>query len=109
MRKLGMNRLNDIELMTLTEFHYKRYAQEYKEIDEEYQMHKTAFLIRNASATKNTGSDKKPKEEFVFKQFEDFFDYEKLLKSIDGVEPKKEPPNKLSPAQIALNHNNRKR
>ncbi len=105
-----MERLKDVEDMTLTEFHYKRYAQEYKEIDEEYRMHKTAFLIRNAAATKNVGTEKKPKEEYVFKQFDDFFDYEKLLKQVDQgfTEPKKESPNKLSPAQIALQHNSRK-
>ncbi|MDL4842839.1 hypothetical protein [Aquibacillus rhizosphaerae] len=107
-----MNRLADVEQMTLTEFHYKRYAREYKEIDEEYRMHKLAFLTRNASVTENTGTDKKPKEEYVFKNFKDFFDYEKALESVDQEikeEKKKESPNKkLSPAQLALRHNSRK-
>ncbi|WP_232305972.1 hypothetical protein [Pontibacillus litoralis] len=107
-----MERLRDVELMTLSEFHYKRYAQEYKEIDEEYKMHKIAFLTRNASATKNTGTEKKPKEEYVFKSFKDFFDYEKILKEVDdelvGAEKEDFPINHLSPAQIALQHNSRK-
>ncbi|WP_051744097.1 hypothetical protein [Halobacillus karajensis] len=97
--------------MTLSEFHYKYYAQEYKEIDNEYELHKMAFLIRNAKATKNVGTEKSPKEEFVFKDFKDFFNYEKALKLIDEpIEEKKEEvaKEKLSPAQIAAKHNSRK-
>jgi hypothetical protein len=107
-----MKRLIDVEEMTLTEFHYKRYAQEYKEIDEEYRLHKLAFLIRNAEAKINKGTEKKPKEEFAFKEFKDFFDYESALKFVDedfitrkAIE---KPTNKLSPAQIALQRNSRK-
>ncbi|MEC3884580.1 hypothetical protein VKA52_12675 [Halobacillus sp. HZG1] len=106
-----MERLRDVEQMTLSEFHYKYYAQEYKEIDNEYELHKMAFLIRNAKATKNVGTDKNPKEEYVFKEFEDFFDYEKALKLIDEpFEEKKEDvaTAKLSPAQLAAQHNSRK-
>ncbi|WP_181350480.1 hypothetical protein [Thalassobacillus sp. CUG 92003] len=105
-----MERLLDVEMMTLTEFHYKRYAQAYKEIDEEYRIHKNAFLIRNAKATKNTGTDKNPKEEFVFKEFKDFFNYEEALESIDQdfTEKKEEvAASKLSPAELALRHNRR--
>ncbi|WP_079480565.1 hypothetical protein [Halobacillus salinus] len=97
--------------MTLSEFHYKRYAEEYKEIDEEYRLHKLAFLIRNAQVTKNVGTDKKPKEEYVFRDFKDFFDYEKALHSIDEpFDQKKEEvaTSKLSPAQLAAQHNSRK-
>lgn len=114
MAKLGMERLKDVEMMTLSEFHYKRYAQEYKEIEQEYYMHKTAFLIRNAASTKNTGTEKNPKEEYVFKEFKDFFDYERALTHIDKVlHPQKKDQreveqSRLSPAQIALKHNSRK-
>lgn len=107
-----MERLVDVEQMTLTEFHYKRYAQEYKEIDEEYRLHKLAFLIRNAKAKVNKGTDKKPKEEYAFKEFDDFFDYESVLRSVDNeFEIKRsveKPTKKLSPAQIALLRNSRK-
>jgi hypothetical protein len=107
-----MERLIDVEEMTLTEFHYKRYAQEYSEIDEEYRLHKLAFLIRNAEAKINKGTEKKPKEEYAFKEFKDFFDYESALKSvdIDFVVKKafKKPIKKFSPAQIALQRNSRK-
>ncbi|WP_143414511.1 hypothetical protein [Halobacillus massiliensis] len=102
-----MNRLQDVEEMTLSEFHYKRYAQEYKEIDEEYRLHKSAFLIRNAAATKTVGTGKNQKEEYVFKDFHDFFNYEKALQVVD-MEITEEPVQnnkKLSPAQIALQHN----
>lgn len=102
-----MDRLKEVEMMTLTEFHYKRHAQEYKEIDEEYRMHKIAFLIRNAAATKNVGTDKKPKEEYVFKKFEDFFDYEAVLKELDyGITGQKQKsPKKLSPSELAAQRN----
>ena len=106
-----MNRLRDVEMMTLSEFHYKYYAQEYIEIDNEYDLHKMAFLIRNAKATKNVGTDKNPKEEYLFKEFSDFFDYEKALILIDEpFEEKKEEvaTSKLSPAQLAAQHNSRK-
>ncbi|RWZ59894.1 hypothetical protein EQV77_00930 [Halobacillus fulvus] len=111
MSHLGMDRLQDIEQMTLSEFLYKRYAQQYKEIDEEYRIHELAFLIRNAAITKNVGTDKKPKEEYVFKEFKDFFDYEQAKKLIEEpFEEKKEEvaTAKLSPAQLALQHNSRK-
>jgi hypothetical protein len=98
--------------MTLTEFHYKRYAQEYKEIDEEYKLHKLAFLIRNAEAKINKGTEKKPKEEYAFKEFKDFFNYESALKSVDDDFVTKKaiehPTKKLSPSQIALQRNSRK-
>jgi hypothetical protein len=103
-----MERLADVEEMTLTEFHYKRYAQEYREIDEEYKIHKLAFLIRNAEAKINKGTEKKPKEEYAFKEFKDFFDYESALKSVDDEFVTKNPIKKLSPAQIALQRNSRK-
>ena len=105
-----MNRLYDVEMMTLSEFYYLRYAQEYKEIDDMHKLHLSAFLTRNATVTKNVGTEKSPKEEYVFKDFKEFFDYEKALKQIDeGIaEPKKEekPINKrLSPAEIAKQRN----
>ncbi|WP_077621568.1 hypothetical protein [Sediminibacillus massiliensis] len=107
-----MKRLHDIEQMTLTEFHYKRYAQEYKEVDKSYDLHHLAFLIRNAAATKTVGSGKNQREEYIYKAFEEFFDYEKILKAVDEeiTEPKKEdnPNKKLSPAQLALQRNSRK-
>jgi hypothetical protein len=107
-----MERLVDVEEMTLTEFHYKRYAQEYMEIDEEYRLHKLAFLIRNAEAKINKGTEKKPKEEYAFKEFKDFFDYDAVLKSVDNNFGTKKaiekPTKKLSPAQIALQRNSRK-
>lgn len=108
MRKLGMDRLHDVEMMTLTEFHYKRYAQEYKDVDEMHKLHLSAFLNRNATATKNVGTDKNPKEEYVFKDFKEFFDYEKALKQIDeGITKKEEKPinKQFSPAELAAMRN----
>lgn len=105
-----MNRLRDVEMMTLSEFHYKRYAQEYKEIDDLYNMHLSAFLNRNVSATENVGTEKNPKEQYVFKNFEDFFDYEKALKKVDEdiAKPKEKVKSinkQPSPAELAMNLN----
>ncbi|GGJ85952.1 hypothetical protein GCM10007063_05530 [Lentibacillus kapialis] len=101
--------MRDAEMMTLTEFHYKRYAQDYKEVDELYNMHLSAFLNRNASATENKGTEKKPREEYVFKDFKDFFDYEKALREVsEGFtrqEEKKPESKSLSPAELAAKRN----
>ncbi|NBJ71346.1 MULTISPECIES: hypothetical protein [Clostridia] len=94
--------------MTLTEFLYKKYAQEYKEIDELYKLHLVAFLNRNATLTKNVGTDKKPKEEFVYKKFDDFFDYDRIIKQVDEGFTKKEEKKenkRLSPAELAAIRN----
>ncbi|MEF2293145.1 hypothetical protein [Virgibacillus dokdonensis] len=94
--------------MTLTEFLYKKYAQEYKEIDELYKLHLAAFLNRNATLTKNVGTDKKPKEEFVYKKFDDFFDYDRIIKQVDEGFTKKEEKKgnkRLSPAELAAIRN----
>lgn len=112
MRKLGLDRLHDIEQMTLTEFHYKRRAQEYKEVDEQYRLHLSAFLVRNAGLKVNKGTAKKPKEEYQFKQFHEFFDYEKELKNIEqgftDTPKQKESSSELAPWEIALQRNTRK-
>ncbi|WP_306974777.1 hypothetical protein [Alkalibacillus salilacus] len=103
-----MERLSDVEEMTLSEFHYKTHAQEYKEIDDMYRLHLAAFLNRNASATENKGTDKNPKEEYIFKKFEDFFDYEKAIKQVEGQyqEPEKATDRRqLSPAELAMKRN----
>ncbi|RKI74397.1 hypothetical protein D7V87_18780 [Clostridium sp. 1xD42-85] len=100
--------MHEVEKMTLTEFLYKKYAQEYKEIDELYKLHLVAFLNRNATLTKNVGTDKKPKEEFVYKKFDDFFDYDRIIKQVDEGFTKKEEKKenkRLSPAELAAIRN----
>lgn len=95
-------------MMTLSEFHYKRYAQEYKEVDEMRNLHLSAFLNRSVTATKNVGTEKKPKEEYVYPSFNDFFNYEEALEQVDKgfVQKQDKPINKqLSLADIAMKRN----
>jgi hypothetical protein len=113
MRKLGVDSLKEAENMTLTEFLYRKYAQEYKEIDEEYRLHKLAFLIREAAITVNKGTDKKPKIVYKFQTFQDFFDYEKILSEMDEeitpkdnmLKPVGDKNKNLSPAELAARRN----
>lgn len=118
----GVHRLADVEQMTLTEFFYQKHAQDYREVDREFHDSRMAFLYRNVQATKNTGTEKKPKEEYVYASFKDFYDYEKQLKELEAPGKKPEPPGKkpepaptvsdgekrLQPHEIAMRRNKRK-
>lgn len=65
MSTLGITDLNVIEQMTLTEYNYRMYAKEYEMLTQEFERYKLAFAIRDAAATKNVGTENKPKEEYV--------------------------------------------
>lgn len=62
-------------------------------IDKEYDMHLQAWLNAAATATKETGSGKNAKQVSIYKNFKEFFDYEKRIKEVD------QPNEKLSPKQ----------
>jgi hypothetical protein len=76
MSDLGMTSLSEINNMTLTEFNYRLYALRFNLLRKEYELYKLAFAIRDAAATKNIGTEKKPKETYVFKTVNDIIDYE---------------------------------
>ncbi|HDV6097098.1 TPA: hypothetical protein ACYIZW_001968 [Staphylococcus pseudintermedius] len=75
MSTLGIKRLDEINSMTLAEYHYRVFAQEFIELKNEYERVKQAFLIRYANATKNVGTKDKPKEEYYFKSEDDILNY----------------------------------
>ncbi len=56
-------------------------------IDREYDIALQAWMNHQVTATKTTGSGKNQKTESVYKEFKDFFDYEKRIQELDG--PKK--------------------
>ncbi|GAA8615346.1 hypothetical protein ACUXLE_000545 [Staphylococcus epidermidis] len=76
MSDLGIMTLSEINAMTLTEFNYRMYALSFDILRKEHDLYKLAFAIRDASATKNVGTEKKPKEAYVFKTVNDILDYE---------------------------------
>ncbi|MGW7931879.1 hypothetical protein ACWEWU_09495 [Staphylococcus xylosus] len=76
---LGITDLNKIERMTLTEYNYRMYAKEYENLTQEFERYKLAFAIRDASATKNVGTENKPREEYVFNNANDVLPYEENI------------------------------
>ncbi len=68
--------------MTLTEFNYRMHANEFIQLKREFERYKLAFAIRDAAATKNVGTEKEPKEEYIFKSPNDVLDYEENYKRI---------------------------
>lgn len=89
MAKLGKDSLNDVDEMTLTEYLCLVHANYEKELYNEYLLHKQAFAGREVEAKKNVGTEKKPKEEWVYKEFDKFFDYEKALVDLRNFEEDK--------------------
>lgn len=76
MSELNIKSLKEINNLTLSEFNYRMYALRFEILRKEYDLYKLAFAIRDAAATKNIGTEKKPKEAYVFKSVNDIIDYE---------------------------------
>lgn len=60
-------------------------------IDKERDMHWQAWLNQQVGAMKNVGTEKNPNHEPVFKNFNEFFDYEKAIKELGN--PRKQKSN----------------
>lgn len=90
MAKLDKNSIDAVNDMTLTEYHCLIHARHEKDLYQEYVSHRQAFLHREVKATKNVGTKNKPKEEHIFKSFDDFFDYEKALKNLKNFDQEQE-------------------
>jgi hypothetical protein len=82
MSELQIYDLEYINQMTLTEFNYRMHANEFIQLKREFERYKLAFAIRDAAATKNVGTEKEPKEEYIFKSPNDVLDYEENYKRI---------------------------
>lgn len=97
MSELGIYDLQYIEQMTLCEFNYRMYALEYENLKEEYRLYKLAFAVRDAQATKQVGTGKNKKEEYIFGTVNDLIDYEKNIKRLNrGEQVELENPEKDS-------------
>jgi len=92
--------LYEIEVMSYFEYQARLYAFRLSEVDKEYDMHLQAYLNNLVTAT-----DKgKPK----FKDFKDFFDYEKQINEIEnGLTERKIKPQHKRMANIAAEVNAR--
>lgn len=77
--KKSVEEVND---MTMTEFYCLTYARSEQDVYREYLMHKQAFVNREVEAKKNVGTKKKPEEQWIFKDFNSFFDYEKAIEDL---------------------------
>ena len=82
MSEFNIYDLDFINQMTLTEFNYRMYANEFIQLKNEYERYKLAFAIRDASATENRGTDRKPDERYIFKTANDVLDYEENYRRI---------------------------
>lgn len=52
-----------------------------RQIDDVYHIHLSAWANRAVKATKLTGTGKSQKEVYIYRKFEDFFDYEAQVNS----------------------------
>src|SRR5690625_7256320 len=66
--------------MTLEELELRRKAYRLQQVDKERDLHWQAWLNRQVKAMKEVGK----KQEYIFKKFKDFYDYEKHLNDINN-------------------------
>ena len=83
--------LYEAEKITLREYSYEMFAFNLKSVDKDRDIHLLAWQINQAQATKQKGK----KTESYFKQFTDFFDYEKRINGLTKRETKEETLSKL--------------
>lgn len=81
------------------------HAYRLRRLDEIYDMHLQAWLNHAVTATKKRGNKQEPK----YKKFDDFFDYEKELRKIEGEETRKITSEFKNMARIAAEVNKRQR
>lgn len=79
MRYFGMTDFTEINRMTLSEYRLRGTAYKLKQLDSEYMVAREAWLNRQIMATKKKG---KNRQEYVYKTFKSFFDYEKAEREI---------------------------
>lgn len=103
MSRLGKASIAEVDDMTLTEYYCLVHARNEQDLYQEYLNHRQAFLSREVNATKNVGTKNKPKEEYIFKQFDDFFDYEDAQKKLRNfeTETKKQKDSQMSQKEMA--------
>ena len=77
-------------MLTLREYQVLVKAKNLQLIDEDYRLHKQAWLNIQAGAQKEKGTGKSKKLVPVYRKFKDFFDYEEALMDAGETIPTKE-------------------
>lgn len=73
-----MRSYDEVGLLRLSEYYLLMKAYALKRLDEEHAIHRQAWINQQAKATKSQGQRTVP----YFKNFKQFFDYDKLEKDI---------------------------
>ena len=76
-----MNDLREINRMTLAEYNLRIKAYRLRKLDRDREIAFSAWLNREINATKKRGK----KIEYIYRDFDKFFDYEKREKEILGI------------------------
>jgi len=76
-----MSDFTEIDKMTLYEYEVRMKAFRLQQVDQQYEIHQQAWANWNVQAMKAQGKNKRVP---VFKNFKQFFDYEKYVKEILG-------------------------
>lgn len=93
--------MEEVEDMTFREYLYRLRAYRLKRVDEEYDMHLTAFLNVRAGAQKKKGKETVP----AYPSMKEFFDYEKRIAQIEGKDVHTLSPQYRRMAQAAAQVN----
>lgn len=114
MSDLKITSLEEINKLTLREFHFRMWALELDVLRSEFERYKLAFAIRDAAATKNVGTEKNPDHVYHYQTANDILDYEvnyrRILegKSIEFANENDEvSPNENALLQAIANANKR--
>ena len=75
---LGFNNIKDVDKMTLEEYELLMKRYNLQQVEKERDLHWQAWLNRQVKAMKEVGK----KQEYIFKKFKDFYDYEKHLNAV---------------------------
>ncbi|HIB1875465.1 TPA: hypothetical protein ACWWCX_002778 [Enterococcus faecium] len=81
-----MNKIEEVERMTIAEYELRQKAFNLKRIDTEYYIHLLAWKNNEVQARKKEGKKEVP----VYKTFKSFFDYEKKVQQHISVENDKD-------------------
>ena len=93
--------MKDIEVLSLYEYQMRMKAYQLARVDKEYDMHLQAWLNHAVKATKEQGK----KQVYVYKNFKDFFDYEKRIKEVEKPKRRILTPHQRRLARIAAKVN----
>lgn len=93
--------------MSYFEYEARMHAFRLSRIDEEYDMHLQAWLNNQATATETKGSGKSQKTVSIYKNFKEFFDYDKKIKEEIGINETNIKPQYKHMAKVAAEVNAR--